>query len=123
MAVLRIIFVSLIAGVTGCTAGSILLFNELSWPSMIPVPFTVAGSILLLAPSYAAAREDGATVNQRYARLLIIGCVAGGLMLGFISLMTNPLKAVGIGATYGALTALSWIAIHAATKRIVRIEG
>lgn len=110
--------VSLFAALAGCAAGSIVLFHELQRSSFVALPFTCAGSLLLLAPLYASARENGVTIAQRYARLLIAGSGAGALILDFISLLINPAMGAGIGAAYGALTASCWIAIHGVTKRL-----
>lgn len=118
VAFIRVFFISLTAAFMGSAAGSILLFGELGRASFFTLPFTTLGSTLLLAPLYAAAREDGMPVGACYARITIAGGGAGGLMLGFICLLTNPLEGAAIGVAYGVLTAVSWITIHAMAKRL-----
>lgn len=121
MAVIRLVLISLAAALAGCSAGSILLFAELNRTSLVALPFTCMVSLLLLMPFYAAAREAGVALGGRYARLLVAGGVAGALFAGFIFLATNPLKGAAIGSSYGALTAICWITIHAATKRLATL--
>lgn len=123
MTLIRLALISFMAAFAGCAAGSILIFGELGRASFVALPFTCMGAILLLAPIYAAAREDGVSVGIRYARVLVAGALAGGLMLGLISALTDPLRGAAIGAGYGVLTALCWIAIHAATKRVSGFLG
>jgi hypothetical protein len=118
MAFIRLLLTSLLAALAGSAIGSVLLFGELSRGSFVTFPVTSAGSILLLSPLYAAAREGGVSVGGRYARLLIAGGVTGGLLLGFISHLTNPLKGTAIGAAYGVFTAICWVAVHATMKRL-----
>jgi hypothetical protein len=118
MAFIRVVLISLAAALAGCAAGSIVIFGELGRMSFVALPFTCMGSLLLLAPIYAAALEGGVAVGGRYARLLIAGGVAGGLLLGFISLATNPLEGAAMGSAYGVLTATCWVVVHAVTKRL-----
>ena len=121
MAVIRLVLISLAAALAGCSAGSILIFAELNRMSLVALPFTCMMSLLLLMPFYAAAREAGVAVGGRYARLLVAGGVAGALFAGFMFLATDPFKGAAIGSSYGALTAICWITIHAATKRLAAL--
>jgi hypothetical protein len=50
----------------------------------------------------------------RYILLLLLGAVAGGLMLGFIA---RDAHGVSMGAFFGVTTAGCWIALHFITKR------
>jgi Na+-transporting NADH:ubiquinone oxidoreductase subunit NqrB len=118
MALIRIALISLAAALAGCAAGSILIFGELGRASFVALPFTCIGSLLLLAPLYAAARESGVAIGPRYARLLVAGTLVGGLMLGFVFVATDPLGGAAMGSAYGALTATCWTALHALTKRL-----
>jgi hypothetical protein len=72
------------------------------------------GSVLLLWTGYGAAREAGLPEGARYLRLLIIGAIAGGLMLGVGGVLSQsyPLYMAAIGSAYGLTTALCWVALH-----------
>lgn len=115
MAVVRILLVSILAAVAACVAASLILFGYLNRWSFVPLIFALPGSVLLLAPGYAALKERGLPIMSRYLSLLALGAVAGALMLGFVS-MLNAEGAL-LGGFYGATTAASWIALHFASKR------
>jgi hypothetical protein len=118
VAILRILIVSLLAAVSACAAASLILFGFIERASFAPMIFTLMGSVFLLAPGYAAAREAGLPRPIRYALLLLIGAVAGALMLGVISLVTDPLQGALMGAFYGSTTAVCWIVLHFGGKKL-----
>jgi hypothetical protein len=106
--------VSLAAALFACPLASLLLFGEVGDGVFLPFPFTLMGSLLLLATGYGAAREAQLPESTRYLRLVIIGAVAGALMLGVGGVLsqTYPFLLAGIGAAYGLTTAVCWIALH-----------
>ena len=114
MAVLRIIFVSTLAAVAACAIASLILYGNVERASFIALMFALPGSHLLLATTYAALAERGRPMVWRYAALIVIGAVGGGLMLGFIS--SGDGKNTAMGSFYGLTTALCWIALHALTR-------
>jgi hypothetical protein len=114
MPVLRIALVSIFAAVAGCPLGTLILFGTVERASLIPLTFTLIGSLLLLAPSYAALKEQGMPLGGRYALLCGIGLVGGFLILGLIS--RGELWFAAMGSFFGLTTALCWIALHALTR-------
>ena len=118
MAVLRIIFVSTLAAVAACAIASLILYGNVERASFIALMFALPGSHLLLATTYAALAERGRPMVWRYAALIVIGAVGGGLMLGFIS--SGDGKNTAMGSFYGLTTALCWIALHALTRPRMR---
>ena len=115
MAFLRILVVSLLASIAACMAGSLILYGYVDRGSYIALPFALLGSILLLAPGYAALKERGIPIVGRYLLLIPLGAVAGTLMLGFISM--GDVASVLVGGFYGATTAVLWIILHFISKR------
>jgi drug/metabolite transporter (DMT)-like permease len=118
MVVLRIAFVSTLAAVAACAIASLILFGNVERASFIPLMFALPGLLLLLATAYAALAERGRPVVWRYAALIVIGAIGGGLMLGFVS--RGDSKNAAMGSFYGITTALCWIALHAQTQRRAR---
>jgi hypothetical protein len=53
-------------------------------------------------------------LSGRYILLLLLGAVAGTLMLGFIA---RDAQGASMGAFYGVTTAGCWIVLHFLTKR------
>ena len=115
---LRIVLVSVLAAVAACAVASLILFGNIERASFIPLMFALPGSLLLLATAYAALAEQGKSVGWRYAALIAIGVIGGGLMLSFIS--SGDGKNTAIGSFYGLITALCWITLHALTRRWAR---
>ncbi|WP_165357518.1 hypothetical protein [Sphingosinicella sp. CPCC 101087] len=118
MAFMRIVLVSVLAAVAACAVASLILFGSIERASFIPLMFAVPGSLLLLATADGALAEQGRPLIWRYAALVAIGVVGGGLMLGFIS--SGDGKNIAIGSFYGLTTALCWIALHVLTRSNVR---
>ncbi|MFN3944977.1 MAG: hypothetical protein ACK4K7_08605 [Allosphingosinicella sp.] len=118
MAFMRIVLVSVLAAVAACAVASLILFGNIEGASFAPLMFALPGSLLLLATAYAALAEQGRPLIWRYAALIAIGVVGGGLMLGFIS--SGDGKNTALGSFYGLTTALCWIALHALTRPKVR---
>lgn len=118
MAVLRIVFVSVLAAIAACAIASLILFGDVQRASFIPLMFALPGSLLLLSTAYAALAERGRPMVWRYAALTVVGAVGGGLMLGFIS--SGDSKYAAIGSLYGSTTAVCWIALHALTRPRLR---
>ena len=114
MALLRIVSVSIVAAVAACAIASLILFGNVERASFIPLMFALPGSLLLLATAYAALAERGRPMIWRYAALIMIGAIGGGLMLGFVS--SGDGKYTAMGSLYGLTTALCWVALHALTR-------
>ncbi|VVS99176.1 membrane hypothetical protein [Sphingomonas sp. EC-HK361] len=114
MAFLRIMLVSILAAVAACAIASLILFGNIERASFIPLMFVLPGSLFLLATAYGALAEQGRPMIWRYAALIAIGVVGGGLMLGFIS--SGDGKNTAIGSFYGLTTALCWIVLHALAR-------
>lgn len=114
MALVRILLVSVMAAVAACVAASLILYGYVARVSFGPLIFTLLGSLLLLAPGYAALKERGMPVISRYLLLLPLGAVAGALMLGIISI--GEARAALLGGFYGLTTAVFWIILHLASR-------
>lgn len=114
MAFLRTMLVSILAAVAACVIASMILFGNIERASFIPLMFALPGSLLLLATAYGALAEQGRPMIWRYAALIAIGVVGGGMVLGFIS--SGDGKNTAIGSFYGLTTALCWIVLHALTR-------
>jgi hypothetical protein len=104
--------------VAACAVASLILFGTVARTSFIPLLFALPGSVLLLATAYAALKERGTPLGWRYAALIGLGILNGGLMLGLIS--SSGLKYTAIGSFYGLTTALCWIALHGLTQAVRR---
>jgi len=111
----RVLFVSVFAAILACAIGSLILYPTVERASFIPLVFTLMGSCLLLGPAYGALREAEMPPPGRYIVLLALGAVGGTIMLGVISINTYGLK---MGAFFGVITAVSWIILHFATRRV-----
>ena len=118
LAFLRIVLVSILAAVAACAVTSMLLFGNIESASFFPLIFALPSSLLLLATTYAALAEKGRPILWRYAVLILVGVIGGGLMLGFIS--NGDPKSAATGSLYGVTTALCWILLHALTRWGVR---
>jgi hypothetical protein len=118
MAVMRILLVSILAAIAACAVASLILFGNIERASFIPLMFALPGSLLLLATAYGALAEQGRPLIWRYAALVTIGVVGGGVMLGFIS--SGDGKNTAIGSFYGLTTAVCWIILHALSRSWAR---
>jgi hypothetical protein len=75
---------------------------------LLTLVFTVAGSALLFLAFWRLAKLR-AVDGWSYAILVLFGGLAGAFMLSFLG-------ASGIGAAYGVVTALAWVALLRLTK-------
>lgn len=115
MPILRLLLVSVLAAVSGCAAASLIFYGTIDRSSFIPLLFTVPSAILLLAPAYGGLKERGMPLLGRYLLVLLLGAIAGAMMLGFIFL--HPEGAM-LGGGYGLVTAVCWIILHFASRRV-----
>ena len=94
----------LLAGGTGSPdqVGSVLSFSRFT------MVFTVPGAIMLVGLQ-AMLLERGFSRPITSVLIILAGGVAGGLVLGFLSL---ALASVSVGALYGTLTAIAFILLQ-----------
>lgn len=118
MPVMRILLVSILAAIAACAIASLILFENIERASFIPLMFALPGSLLLLATAYGALAEQGRPLIWRYAALVAIGVVGGGVMLGVIS--SGDGKNTAIGSFYGLTMAVCWIVLHALSRSWAR---
>ena len=74
--------------------------------------FTIPGS-MLLALIFAHIQYRYESILLAYGALVVGGGLAGGMML----LLWGTWTGVAMGASYGVLTGLAWVALHRLTER------
>ena len=121
MMIIRVLLLSILAPLSACVAASLVLYGIVDRGSFAPLLFTFLGALLLLAPGYGTMKERGIALTSRYLLLLLLGGMAGALMLAFISVgnADGPL----IGGFYGVMTSICWIVLHFVSGKIFARKG
>ena len=109
MKILRLIAVTLVAGLLGSLLPSWAAQSEAITFWQFTLPFTLFGSFAFLLPTYATAYGNGLSAGQCYGLTVAIGLLAGALML--LPLSWEP-GLMLVGALYGGLTGVFWVALH-----------
>jgi hypothetical protein len=113
MNIARILFVTIASPALACVILSIFFYISVNRVSFVPMIFALPGS-MLLATIYGVLQECRFTTNLTYLIILLAGSLVGGIWLG---LLTASPQWAPLGASYGASTAICWIALHWLTKR------
>ena len=117
----RLLLISMVAPVIACLGISIGMAGSVGVSAFFPLPFALAGSLLLLAPVYAGLTRAGAATGTRYVTVLLTGAGGGVLVLGAFT--AGRLDGLSWGGVYGLATAAAWIALHLASIWAFRPSG
>ncbi|WP_414902384.1 hypothetical protein ACMT1E_03935 [Sphingomonas flavalba] len=116
MSLARIFLVSVLAPVLSCLVVSLALDGTVSGFTFIPMIFALPGSLLLLAPCYAALQERGLPIGLNYGLLVVSGGACGALMLGFLP--PGQADNFAWGGLYGLSTAVFWVILHLIQRQL-----
>ena len=108
MKVVKAIFVSMLAGLTGAWVGDRVFMAGIAFPS-ITLLWTLVGASAVLSTAYLMLQQTR-TRHGAYLLLLPVAGLVGWLMMPFSTI--PDLAYIGVG--YALLTYAFWIAAHIA---------
>lgn len=120
----RLLLISTLAALLGAIGGEVAVGGDVRsfGPVIFVSCFTLLGSLGLLAPAYAIMKFSRVSLLRRYVGVLTFGAVAGSMILLPLDLAMRHLDAAPLGGLYGAITAASWVTLHAISKALMRSD-
>ena len=111
------LLVSLGAALAALFVGNLIFPPEAGQGMWDALPFTLIGAFLLLRPIHGLLAHRIAGTTRRYVILVLIGFVAGGIVLGGTLALAGVsqvkvMRLAVIGTGYGGITAIFWVVFH-----------
>lgn len=122
---MRNVLVSLGAAFGGLLVGNLLFPPEPGQAALDALPFTLVGAFVVIWPAHSRLVLRTVHPAIRWAALIVVGALVGGIVLGAILTLAGVssakvLSLALIGASYGGLTALFWAVLNWVVARIWR---
>ena len=118
----RHVLISLGAAIGGLLVGNLLFPPEPGQAALDALPFTLVGAFLVIWPVHRLLEYRIDRYVLRWAALVVIGTIVGGVLLGTVLAIAGVSQAKVLslslaGASYGGLTAIFWAMLHQIFRR------